>query len=148
MACDVRQKTRSEKICCIKTGCKSQRLGVSPVSQTYASIFVCVNVSIVRVNLPQFFWLPDGTKCSLISSKNHNAFTDLIRFRGKWLCCFREATDHASNDGTIRIIASSDGERWSSVGHLTEKGTDLRDPKLSINPQKRLVLIMGGSLNR
>ena len=95
-----------------------------------------------------------GEEAKIVSVKKiwdqgtHNAFTDLIRFRGKWLCCFREATDHASNDGTIRIIASSDGERWSSVGHLTEKGTDLRDPKLSINPQKRLVLIMGGSLNR
>jgi len=40
----------------------------------------------------------------------HSAFTDLIRFQGRWLCCFREATTHASKDGTIRIIESADGD--------------------------------------
>lgn len=98
--------------------------------------------------------LPAEEQPTIVSVKriwdqgNHNAFTDLIRFQGKWLCSFREATDHGSNDGTIRIIASSDGNQWSSVGRLVEKGTDLRDPKLSINPQGKLVLIMGGSLYR
>lgn len=40
----------------------------------------------------------------------HSAFTDLIRFQDRWLCCFREATTHASKDGTIRIIESADGD--------------------------------------
>ena len=78
----------------------------------------------------------------------HSAFTDLIRFQGRWLCCFREATTHASKDGTIRIIESADGEKWVSTGHLVEKGTDLRDPKLSLDPKGRLVLIMGASRHR
>jgi len=78
----------------------------------------------------------------------HSAFTDLIRFQDKWLCCFREATTHASKDGTIRIIESTDGEKWVSAGHLVEKGTDLRDPKLSLDPKGRLVLIMGASRHR
>jgi hypothetical protein len=78
----------------------------------------------------------------------HSAFTDLIRFKGKWLCCFREATTHGSKDGEIRIIESSDGNKWVSVGHVVEKETDLRDPKLSIDPSGRLVLIMGGSRHR
>ena len=25
---------------------------------------------------------------------NHNAFTDLIRFRDRWWCCFREGAGH------------------------------------------------------
>ncbi|HAA77860.1 TPA: exo-alpha-sialidase, partial [Candidatus Latescibacteria bacterium] len=31
--------------------------------------------------------------------------------------------------------------------HLTEDGIDLRDPKISLMPDGRLFLLMGGSLN-
>ena len=39
-------------------------------------------------------------------------FTDLIRYRGAWVCCFREAATHGSADGYIQLIGSSDGQRW------------------------------------
>ena len=78
----------------------------------------------------------------------HSAFTDLIRFDGKWLCCFREATTHGSKDGKIRIIESTDGKEWVSVGLVVEKEIDLRDPKLSIDPKGSLVLVMGGIRQR
>jgi hypothetical protein len=74
----------------------------------------------------------------------HNAFTDLTRFEDKWFCTFREARDHMSLDGIIRIIASADGVSWSSASVLTTpdlKYTDLRDPKLGVTPDGRLMLM-------
>jgi hypothetical protein len=76
----------------------------------------------------------------------HNAFTDLIRWRGAWWCTFREAQDHVGGDGKIRILTSRDGSAWESTGLLTEAGMDLRDPKLSIMPDGRLMVNCGGSL--
>lgn len=79
----------------------------------------------------------------------HCAFTDLARFNGSSYCTFREGTGHVPGrggaDGVIRVIASADGEAWQSVALLAEDGVDLRDPKISITPDGRLMLTMGGS---
>lgn len=76
----------------------------------------------------------------------HNAFTDLIRFQDKWFCTFRESEAHVGGNGSIRILESGDGEQWKSAALVTELGRDLRDPKLSITPDGRLMLVMGGSV--
>jgi hypothetical protein len=76
----------------------------------------------------------------------HNAFTDLIRFEGKWFCTFREGERHVGGDGKIRVLVSSDGKKWESAALLEESGIDLRDPKLSITPNNRLMLTIGGSI--
>ena len=52
----------------------------------------------------------------------HNAFTDLIRFKDRWLCTFREGAGHVSHDGKIRVIASADGKQWTSAALLTAPG--------------------------
>lgn len=78
----------------------------------------------------------------------HNAFTDLIRFQDRWWCAFREAKDHGPSIGQVRVIASADGDKWESAALLQEREVDLRDPKLSIMPDGRLMLIMGGSVYR
>src|SRR6478736_10074439 len=76
----------------------------------------------------------------------HNAFTDLIRFQDKWFCSFREADGHVGGDGKLRILESPDGETWKSAALLAETGIDLRDPKLSITPDGRLMVVAGGSV--
>jgi hypothetical protein len=76
----------------------------------------------------------------------HNAFTDLIRWRDKWYCTFREADDHVGGDGQLRVLVSSDGSKWESAALIGEKGIDLRDPKLSITPDDRLMIVAGGSV--
>src|SRR5262245_3810316 len=76
----------------------------------------------------------------------HNAFTDLIRWRGKWYCTFREADAHVGGDGVLRVLESADGEAWDPVGLVVEQGIDLRDPKLSITPDDRLMIVAGGSV--
>jgi hypothetical protein len=76
----------------------------------------------------------------------HNAFTDLIRWRDQWYCTFREADGHVGGDGQLRVLASHDGKKWESVALISEQGIDLRDPKLSITPDNRLMIVAGGSV--
>jgi hypothetical protein len=76
----------------------------------------------------------------------HNAFTDLIRFHDKFYCTFRESNGHVGGDGKLRVLVSSDGDAWKSAALLAEKGIDLRDPKLCITPDGRLMIVAGGSV--
>ena len=80
---------------------------------------------------------------------NHNAFTDLVHFQGEFYCTFREGTGHVpgdtGKDGGIRVIKSVDGKEWASVTLLKLDQYDLRDPKLSIAPDNRLMLLMGST---
>lgn len=76
----------------------------------------------------------------------HNAFTDLIRFGDRWYCTFREGDAHVGGDGKLRVLSSADGAKWESVALLGEKGIDLRDPKLSITADGRLMIVAGGSV--
>ena len=107
------------------------------------------------------YWRPDSSKAGsnptpaisevrkIWDRAKHSAFTDLIRYKGKWYCTFRESDSHALGaDGVIRIISSIDGDKWKSAGVLQEDGIDLRDPKLSITPDGRLMVLMGGSVYR
>ncbi len=102
-------------------------------------------------------WLSAGTTLRAAEPKiisveriwdrgEHNAFTDLIRFNERWWCTFREAEGHGASIGRARVIVSDDGKGWDSAALLDEEGVDLRDPKLSITPDGRLMMIMGGSL--
>ena len=45
----------------------------------------------------------------------HNAFTDLLRFRDRWWCTFREAESHGDSIGTLRVLVAEDGDTWSSA---------------------------------
>ncbi len=78
----------------------------------------------------------------------HSAFGDLIRFKDRWFCTFREGEGHVGGDGRIRVLVSPDGEDWESVALLKEDGVDLRDPKLSITADGRLMIVTGGSVYR
>jgi hypothetical protein len=72
----------------------------------------------------------------------HNAFTDLLRFRDRWFCTFREANNHISPQGKIRVLVSDDGSCWNSTALLAMPDYDMRDPKLSITPSGCLMLNM------
>ena len=76
-----------------------------------------------------------------------NGFTDLIRFKDRWYCVFREAPAHLSSEGKIRVLSSDDGAQWTSVGLISQEGVGLVDPKLTITPHGQLML-SGGSVKR
>ncbi|GIW79298.1 MAG: hypothetical protein KatS3mg105_1105 [Gemmatales bacterium] len=75
----------------------------------------------------------------------HNAFTDLIRFQDKWFCTFREGDGHAAGAGKVRVLVSPDGKNWESSALIARKDVDLRDPKLSITPEGRLMIVGGAA---
>lgn len=77
--------------------------------------------------------------------QNHAAFTSLEYYKGYFYCSFREANYHVdkngNDNGIITILKSRNGRRWRLCGHIIHDGYDLRDPKLSITPDNRLMLI-------
>jgi len=91
---------------------------------------------------------PNNIKVKKIwDSAEHNAFTDLIKFKGNFYCSFREGSGHVpGTDGVVRILKSKDAEKWESIALLEKQGIDLRDPKLSVTPDGRIMVIIGGSV--
>src|SRR5437867_11972424 len=59
----------------------------------------------------------------------HNAFTDLVRFKGKWFCVFREGQAHVSGDGALRVIVSPDGANWTSAALFHQRTATCATPK-------------------
>ncbi len=81
------------------------------------------------------------------SEAPHNAFTDLIFFKNRFWCAFRESDEHAEGrDGAIRIITSKEGKSWTPLPPIVHEGYDLRDPKLCETPDGELMLLLGGSI--
>ena len=78
----------------------------------------------------------------------HNAFTDLAHFHGRWFCVFREGKAHVSPDGALRVITSKDGAQWTSAALLTSTNGDLRDAKITLTPDKRLMLSGAAALHQ
>lgn len=77
----------------------------------------------------------------------HNAFTDLLWHNGKFICVFREGTAHVSPDGALRIITSPDGQKWTSAALIKSSTSDLRDAKITLAPDGRLMLCGAGALH-
>jgi len=71
----------------------------------------------------------------------HNASADLLRFRERWYCVFREGRLAASPDGAVRVLSSADGSVWQPSALVSVPGADLRDPKLSTTSYNRLLLL-------
>jgi hypothetical protein len=77
----------------------------------------------------------------------HSAFTSLVRFEGAFHCSFREGSDHVpGTDGKIRVIKSTDGKKWESIALMEKDKYDLRDPMLSVTPDRKIMLSIGGSI--
>lgn len=78
----------------------------------------------------------------------HNAFGDIVRFRNAFYVSVREGVSHVGSDnvGKVRIIKSKDGKKWKSVALLEIPGIDLRDPKLSITPEDKIMVTMAGAV--
>ncbi len=107
-------------------------------------------------------WLPTAARCEesgetvdqkcvvsiekIWDRPDHSAFTDVVLFGDHLYCTFREGSGHIPGlNGVARILRSRDRMNWESVAVLREKYVDLRDPKLSITPDGRLMINMGAS---
>lgn len=74
----------------------------------------------------------------------HNAFTDLIRFRGQLYLAFRSCPDGHSVHPTasIIILSSPDGREWHQIYRFSVKNRDTRDPHFLVF-QERLFVYTG-----
>lgn len=121
-----------------------------PIIRTSAVTIACLLVASSSAHGEPSAGLERVSVKLIWNEAHYNAFVDLIRFHDKWFCSFREGKFHVAkpgkeDDGKIRVISSSDGEAWTSAALLDEPGVDLRDPKLSITPDGRLMIVAGGS---
>lgn len=71
----------------------------------------------------------------------HNAFTSLCYFKNKFFLSFREGSEHASRDGSIRVIKSNKGYLFERDTLFKDSSFDLRDPKI-MNYQDSLLYLI------
>ena len=78
-------------------------------------------------------------------SATHCAFTDLIenpfdKSRKTLMCCYRQATNHASTDGVV-IVLILDKASFQVRNRviIRENYSDLRDPKFSYDGSRLMV---------
>lgn len=79
--------------------------------------------------------------CRISSPYAHSAFTGLIENGETFLCCYRQALTHVSDDGRIEVTSVTGDGRVTDRQRLSLPGYDLRDPKLSRDDNGRLWLI-------
>lgn len=85
-----------------------------------------------------------------IWGERYSAFPSIVEYRGAYYVSFREAESHIFDskgiaEGKTRILRSEDGVSWESVALMGIPELDLRDPKLSVTADGRLMVMMGGS---
>ncbi|MBR1792853.1 MAG: hypothetical protein IJ764_04360 [Bacteroidales bacterium] len=85
------------------------------------------------------------------SNGEYCSFASMIKYHGKYYISFRESDSHQilkpeNKNGKARVLMSTDGESWQSVALIDKEGFDLRDPKMSIMPDGRMMILMGGSI--
>ena len=69
----------------------------------------------------------------------HNAFTDLIRFRDRWFCVFREGQGHVSPDGALQVLDFQRRPAMESAARHRRRRR-FADAKISITPEGKLML--------
>lgn len=71
----------------------------------------------------------------------HNAFTDLVRFQGKFYLTFRSCPDgHMVHPtASVIILASDDAREWRQVHRFSVKDRDTRDPHFLVFRDKLFV---------
>lgn len=80
-------------------------------------------------------------------NNNYSAFTSLVYHEKNFYCAFRQASAHhvtvsdSSTFGEIIIIKSPNGTDWELFQRIADNSSDLRDPKLSVTPDGRLLLL-------
>ena len=123
---------------------------------TAIKLCICLTLSLA------FFCLPSCSSVKSVSpgvasngqiwyNGNHSAFTSIVKFNSEYYVSFREAGSHVFDEdgqarGKIRVLSSKDGKDWESVALIGKEGFDLRDPKLSVTPDGRLMVLIGGSV--
>lgn len=82
----------------------------------------------------------------VIDNAKHNAFSDLIFWKGLFYLTYRESCFHAgSTNSKIIVMSSSDAKNWNEVIRMDGAGTDIRDPKFAIVKNRLFVFALKGA---
>jgi len=83
---------------------------------------------------------------TVVNDGNHNAFTDLVNWRGMlWLAYVSSPSHFANKRSRIVLLCSSDGKTWKEAARFDGGGEDIRDPKLAVIKEQLMVYAL---LNR
>ena len=73
--------------------------------------------------------------------KTRIEFPHLVRFKGYWYSSFREGEIHGNHiSGRGRVIRSTDGVHWETAALFESANGDVRDPRLSVTSDRKLML--------
>jgi hypothetical protein len=99
----------------------------------------------------------EAGQCKLLSVQRisgdapHSAFTDLVWWNNRWVCTFREATQHVGGppDSRVCVMESSDGDTWQVAAKLQSEDGDIRAGKIAVMSDNRIVLLtaIGGKVD-
>ena len=77
-----------------------------------------------------------------VSTKGpHCAFVDMVKVQSNLLICYRKAVNHVSGHGQIETVLVNSTGKASHRQILRFPSVDLRDPKLSVMPNGKVLLI-------
>ena len=83
---------------------------------------------------------------TVVDDGRHNAFTDLVYWRGGFWLAFVSSPSHfASRRSRIVLLHSPDARLWKELARFDGRGEDIRDPKLAVVNDRLLLLAL---LNR
>ena len=78
----------------------------------------------------------------VVADGRHNAFTDLIRWRGAYFLAYRTGEAHGfPPNGSVVVMRSADLSAWAVCGRIDTEGDD-RDPKF-VDAGERLAVVFG-----
>jgi hypothetical protein len=70
---------------------------------------------------------------TVVNDGRHNAFTDLITWRGElWLAYVSSPSHFANRQSRVVLLHSPDGRTWKDAVRFDGRGQDIRDPKLAV----------------
>jgi hypothetical protein len=93
---------------------------------------------------------PAGERADILTVRKiwdksrHSSGTDIFRWKNLWYVCFRTGDTPFGAGGQVQMLASFDTITWSPVSVISEKDVDLREPKLSVTKEDRLILFVEG----
>lgn len=108
-------------------------------------VIILTSLLIVGVVILKYFQTSDSIiSVELVWADNkHNAFPSIVSFESDTFIAFRSALGHLKSKGEITVIKKNIFGEWAPVHKIVEPGYDLRDPKLSIRGDGKVLLIYG-----
>ena len=125
----------------------NRRLRISPRSIRLTLNRFLIGISFAAISASMQTAAAEGPKVKVTGIRRvfhngeHNAFTDLVRFKGKFYLAFRSCPDgHMVHPtASIIVLASDDARKWRQVHRFRVKHRDTRDPHFLVFKGKLFV---------